>query len=263
MKKATWAIVTGASRGIGKEFATVLANHRVNLVITARNINALNSLAAELAKANKVKVLVYPTDLSHHDNVNSLIQFISNNKIVPDYLVNNAGFGDFGYFTNTKWEKESEMIDLNIKSLTYLTKVYAIQMKKQGRGKIVNVASAAAFQPGPLMAIYFATKAYVLHFSEAIAEELSGTGVTITALCPGPTQSNFWRVAGKPSGISFVPGSMPSSRSVAEYGYQAMMSGERVAIYGFRNRFLAFMVRFAPRALATKIIYLGQRHSLS
>lgn len=258
MAKQKWSIVTGASSGIGKEFAILLAKHQVNLVLTARNALSLNQLATQLMNDYQIKVLIYPTDLSVYDNVVSFTQFVNDSKVNPDYLINNAGFGDFGYFTDTKWEKESDMIDLNIKTLTYLTKIYSIQMKRRGSGKILNVASGAAFQPGPLMAVYFATKAYVLHFSEAIAEELSGTGVTVTTLCPGPTESNFWKAAGKKSAISIVPGKMPSSRVVAEYGYDAMIGGRRIAIQGFRNRVLAFLIRFVPRACVTKIIKHSQ-----
>lgn len=251
-----WAIVTGASSGIGLEFATIFAHKQVNVALVARNVNALNSLANTL-RTKGVKVLVLPLDLSVMEQVKDLVKLLDKKKIIPRYLINNAGFGDFGYFTETKWEKEEKMLDLNIKALTYLTKVYAKVMKTEGRGAIVNVASGAAFQPGPLMAVYFATKAYVLHFSEAVAEELSGTGVTITTLCPGPTQSNFWRAAGKESSFGFM-GKMPSSSQVAEYGYQAMLRGDKVAIYGLTNRLGAFMVRFVPRSLAPKLIKWAQ-----
>lgn len=263
MTKQEWAIVTGASSGIGKEFAHIFADHRVNLVITARNENALLSLREELTSKYHIKVLVYPGDLSNQNFVIEFVDFISSHKVYPDYLINNAGFGDFGFFTKTSWAKEEKMLNLNIKALTYLTKIYATQMTKRGNGKIVNVASGAAFQPGPLMAIYFATKAYVLHFTEAIAEEVSGSGVTLTALCPGPTESNFWKAAGKSNGLSFIPGSMPTSKVVAEYGYQAMMKGKRVAVQGLGNKIGAFFVHFLPRQLVTKMIYRGQSTRLT
>ena len=258
MNKTSWAIVTGASSGIGKEFAHIFAEHQVNLVIAARNENALVSLADVLVAKHKIKVLVFPGDLSQQSIVMELVEFVTSHKVRPDYLINNAGFGDFGYFTQSSWAKEEKMIDLNMKTLTYLTKIYATQMKERESGRIVNVASGAAFQPGPLMAIYFATKAYVHHFSEAIAEELNGSGVTVTTLCPGPTESNFWRVAGKENSSSFLHGRMPSSQVVAQYGYEAMMRGDRVAIQGLRNRLGAFMLRFVPRSVVTKIIKYGQ-----
>lgn len=251
-----WAVVTGASSGIGLEFGTIFAQKGINVILVARNVNALTSLANDL-RSYGVEVQVIPTDLSVMDQVKDLVAILAKKKITPSYLINNAGFGDFGYFTQTKWDKEEKMLDLNIKTLTYLTKVYAQSMKIKGRGAIVNVASGAAFQPGPLMAVYFATKAYVLHFSEAVAEELVGSGVTITALCPGPTKSNFWRAAGKDSSFGFM-GKMPSSRAVAEYGYRAMLRGDKVAIYGLTNRLGAFMVRFVPRALPPKLIKWAQ-----
>ena len=259
MRKTTWALVTGASSGIGKEFAHIFAQHGVNTILSSRNINALHSLAHDLTLKYKTKNLVFAGDLSQQNIVIDLVAFVAKHKITPDYLINNAGFGDFGYFVSTSWNKEEHMIDLNIKTLTYLTKIYATKMKERGSGKIVNVASGAAFQPGPLMAIYFATKAYVLHFSEAVAAELEGTGVTLTALCPGPTESNFWKAAGKSSGISVMPGRMPSSRVVAEFGYAAMNRGDRVAIQGFRNKLAAFMVRFVPRNFVSNLIKHGQK----
>ena len=189
MKNSSWAIVTGASSGIGKEFAHIFAEHQVNVVVAARNENALVSLADQLTTKHKIKVLIFPGDLSQQSIVMELVEFVSSHKIQPDYLINNAGFGDYGYFVDNHWGKEEKMIDLNMKTLTYLTKVYATGMKKRGVGKIVNVASGAAFQPGPLMAIYYASKAYVLHFSEAVAEELSGRGVTLTYVLARQSQT--------------------------------------------------------------------------
>lgn len=259
MTKTKWALVTGASSGIGKEFAHLFAEHGISVILASRNTNALESLRDELTTKYQTKNLVFAGDLAQQNIVIDLVDFVSKKKIVPNYLINNAGFGDFGYFVDTNWSKEERMIDLNIKTLTYLSKTYAIQMKKRGSGKILNVASGAAFQPGPLMAIYFASKAYVLHFTEAIAAELSGSGVSVTALCPGPTESNFWRAAGKASGISVMPGKMPSSRVVAEFGYKAMEQGSRVAIQGFRNQLAAFMVRFVPRNFVSNLIKHGQQ----
>ncbi len=259
MSKTIWALVTGASSGIGLEFAKILGSHGVNLVLSARSKEELVTLAHHLTTTYHTENLVFAGDLSQQSVAEELVKYLEKQKMSLAYLVNNAGFGDFGYFTETKWEKEEKMLDLNIKTLTYLTKIYATQMKKLGHGRIVNVASGAAFQPGPLMAVYFATKAYVLHFSEAVAEELAGTGVTITALCPGPTESNFWEAANKPSMIHFLPGGMPSAAKVAQYGYEAMMRGDRVAIYGLVNRLAAFAVRFAPRQFVTKVIMSGQK----
>lgn len=252
-----WALITGASSGIGLEFARIFAKNHINLVLVARNINALNSLSKELIKLYKVKVIIYPLDLSEVSNAEVLVGKLSKQKITPTYLINNAGFGDYGTFTQTNWEKELKMINLNITTLTYLTKKYAAKMLGGEPAYIVNVASGAAFQPGPLMAVYFATKAYVLHLSEAVAEELSGTNVSLTTLCPGPTQSNFWSVAGKEKTFGIL-GKMPPSRLVAEYGYQAMLSSKRVAVYGWVNRLGTFLVRFLPRSWVTKAILYAQ-----
>lgn len=252
-----WALITGASSGIGLEFARIFAKNQVNLILVARNNNALNSLSKELIKLYKIKVIIHPLDLSEVSNAEILVGKLSKQKINPTYLINNAGFGDYGTFTQTSWEKELKMINLNITTLTYLTKMYATKMLGGEPAYIVNVASGAAFQPGPLMAVYFATKAYVLHLSEAVSEELSGTNVSLTTLCPGPTQSNFWSVAGKEKTFGIL-GKMPTSRQVAEYGYQAMMDSKRVAVYGWVNRLGTLLVRFLPRSWVTKAILYAQ-----
>jgi short-subunit dehydrogenase len=156
-------------------------------------------------------------------------------------------------FTDTDWSKELQMINLNITTLTHFTKLYLKDMVKRGQGKIMNVASTAAFQPGPTMAVYYATKAYVLHFSEAVNNEVSDKGVSVTTLCPGPTESGF-QVAAAMEESALVKGKkMPSSKVVAEYGYDAMMKGKSVAIQGWMNWLLACSVRFTPRALVVKI----------
>lgn len=252
-----WAVVTGASSGIGLEFARIFAHNQVNLVLVARNINALNSLSKELTSQFKIKVLVYELDLSEISNAEGLVEDLDKRKITPNYLINNAGFGDFGTFSETSWDKELKMINLNIITLTYLTKIYLKKMLGGKRSYIVNVASGAAFQPGPLMAVYFATKAYVLHLSEAVSEEIDGTNVTVTTLCPGPTQSNFWSVAGKEKTFGIL-GKMPSSKQVAEFGYQAMLDSKRVAVYGWTNRLGTFLVRLLPRSWVTKAILYAQ-----
>ncbi len=252
-----WAVVTGASSGIGLEFARIFAKNNVNLVLVARNINALNSLATELKSHYKIKVLVYELDLSEISNLELLVNNLDKQKITPKYLINNAGFGDFGTFRETSWDKELKMINVNIIALTYLTKMYITRMAGKERSYIVNVASGAAFQPGPLMAVYFATKSYVLHLSEAVAEELSGSNITLTTLCPGPTQSNFWSVAGKDKTFGIM-GRMPTSKQVAEYGYQAMLDARRVAVYGWTNRLGTLLVRFLPRSWVTKALLYAQ-----
>lgn len=259
MKKnnLNWAVVTGASSGIGLEFARIFAINQTNLVLVARNVNALESLAKELKEHYKINILIYALDLSEVSNAETLVFNLDKQKIIPTYLINNAGFGDFGTFSETSWEKELKMITVNISTLTYLTKTYLKKMLGGKRSYIVNVASGASFQPGPLMAVYFATKAYVLHLSEAVSEEIDGTNVTVTTLCPGPTQSNFWSVAGKEKTFGIL-GKMPSSKQVAEFGYQAMLTSKRVAVYGWTNRLGTLLVRFLPRSWVTKAILYAQ-----
>lgn len=168
-------------------------------------------------------------------------------------MINNAGFGDFGMFVETDWNKELQMINLNITTLTQFTKLYLQDMVKRGSGKIMNVASTAAFQSGPTMAVYYATKAYVLSFSEAVDNEVSDKGITVTTLCPGATESGFQAVAAMEESNLVKGKKLPTSKEVAEYGYKAMMKGKTVAIHGFMNWIMANSVRFTPRALVVKI----------
>jgi short-subunit dehydrogenase len=248
------ALITGASGGIGYELAKIHAANGDDVVLVARQKNKLDALKQELGQHYKVKVLVIAADLSKHDSARVLYDEVKKNNIQIDYLINNAGFGDYGMFCETSWEKEEQMIGLNITTLTQLTKLFLLDMVKRGNGKIMNLASTAAFQPGPGMAVYYATKAYVLHFSEAINNEVKDKGVTVTALCPGPTESGFQEAAAM-QGSKLVDGKkLPTSKTVAEYGYKAMMAGKAVAIQGAMNRFLVGTVRFTPRALVVKVI---------
>jgi short-subunit dehydrogenase len=247
------ALITGASSGIGLELAREFARHGIDPVLVARNEEPLRLLAKELTERHKVLATVFATDLSLASNVNTLVEWLDGENLQIDYLVNNAGFGECGEFTKTSWDKEHTMIELNITALTHLTKVFLPRMVSRGSGGILNVASVAAFQPGPMMAVYYATKAYVLSLTEALAEETAGTGVTLTCLCPGPTESNFARVANATSSRVFRK-RLPSSQSVARFGYRALMRGQRIAIHGVGNFILAEAIRFAPRRLVTKIV---------
>ncbi|HEX7414176.1 MAG TPA: SDR family NAD(P)-dependent oxidoreductase, partial [Bacteroidia bacterium] len=175
-------------------------------------------------------------------------------NIKVDYLINNAGFGDFGMFYETDWNKELHMINLNITTLTQFTKLYLKEMVQRKSGKIMNVASTAAFQPGPTMAVYFATKAYVLSFSEAIGNEVRDKGVTVTALCPGATESGFMAAAAMEESKLFKGKKIPTSREVAEYGYIAMINGKSVAIHGLMNYIMANAVRFVPRNWVVNLV---------
>lgn len=248
-----WALVTGASSGIGKAFTELFALNGINVVLAARDKQALTLLASHLEKNYGIKTLLFAGDLSTETELQKLTASIDRAKLRVTYLINSAGFGLYGPLLTTDWERERDMIKLNDIALTYLNKHFAHLMKQEGRGYIVNLASLAAFFPGPNMAVYYASKAYVLHLSEALAEELSGTGVFVTALCPGPTASGFAQTA-KAADSSFFRGRLPLADDVARFGYKAMLSGKRVAIHGWRNKLTVFVIRFIPRRLAAHLV---------
>jgi short-subunit dehydrogenase len=253
------ALITGASSGIGMELATVFAKQKENLVLVARNAAKLEEMAKELTSKHGIKVNVLAIDLSELNSAQKVYMTIAKKTICHiDYLINNAGFGDFGLFAESKWEKQFQMINLNITTLTHLTHLFLPTMIKNNYGKIMNVASTAAFQPGPTMSVYYATKAFVLHFSEAIANELEGSGVTVTALCPGATESGFQSAAAMEESKLVKGKKLPTSSEVAEYGYKAMMKGEKVAIHGMMNYLMANSVRFSPRAMVLKMVRMMQ-----
>ena len=247
------ALITGASSGIGCELAKIHAAKGGNLVLVARNISKLDELKLELETQFKVSVYTIGKDLSVVNAAFEVYKETKQQGIQVDYLINNAGFGDFGMFSETEWEKEHQMINLNITALTQFTKLYLQDMLKRKGGKIMNVASTAAFVPGPTMAVYCATKPYVLSFSEAVDNEVREFGVTITALCPGATQSGFIAAASAEESALFKGKKLPSSKEVAVFGYDAMIKGKAVVIHGLPNKILAFIVRFTPRKLVVKI----------
>src|SRR5512137_1041621 len=213
-------LVTGASSGIGLELARCFAADGCRLVLVARKGNVLEALATDLRKAHKIQAQVITTDLAHPDAPARLLAHLQAAGLKVDVLVNNAGFGAQGRFAELPLQRQLEMLQVNITSLTHLTRLLLPGMIERHRGGILNVASTAAFQPGPGMAVYYATKAYVLSFTEALAEELAGTGVTVTALCPGPTQTNFAEAAGARTSRLFNKTAM-SAASVAKTGHRA------------------------------------------
>jgi uncharacterized protein len=251
--RAQTALVTGASGGIGLELARKLAEEGYDLVLVARSADKLEALAAELRDGHGCSVTVIASDLSRSEAPEEIVRSVAEAGITVDVLVNNAGFANYGLFHENNRQSELDMIQLNVTALTHLTHLLLPGMVERGSGRVMNVASTAAFQPGPLMAGYFATKAFVLHFSEAIATELAGTGVTVTALCPGPTSSGFQERAGMEDSKLLKYGTM-SSRAVAEYGYRALMRGKRVAIPGFSNRFGTLVTRLLPRKTVAKAV---------
>ncbi len=248
------ALITGASSGIGLELARLFAADKADLVLVARSEGRLRELAQELKEKHQTRCTIIAADLGKPSAGAAIAGHLESEKIAVDVLVNNAGYGTYGPFASNPMEPELQMIQVNVLALTELTRRLLPGMIQRRHGRILNVASTAAFQPGPLMAVYYATKAYVLSFTEALANELKGTGVTATALCPGPTASGFQAVA-KMQGSRLVHGKrMPDSASVARAGYRAMKAGRTVYIPGFGNWVMAGSVRFAPRKMVTSMV---------
>jgi uncharacterized protein len=247
------ALITGASGGIGLELARIHASNGDNLVLVARSADKLLRLKEDLEARHHIRTHLISKDLSLPGAAREVFEETRSLNLSVDYLINNAGVGTFGLFHETDPVKTEQMIQLNVMALTQLTRLFLPAMIVRKCGRIMNVASTAAFQPGPTMAVYFASKAYVLHFSEAISNELGGTGVTCTAFCPGATESGFRDAAAMQESALFKNKKVPSSREVAEYGYRAMMKGKPVAIHGLMNFLLANTVRFTPRSLVVKV----------
>jgi len=252
------ALVTGGSGGIGLELAKVLAREGFDIVLVARKRDSLEAAAGQLEGKFGVKAHVFAADLRLQDAPQAIFEFLHNENIDIDVLVNNAGIGLGGEFSETELQRELDMIQVNIVALTQLTKLFIPAMIKRQSGRVLNVASTAAFQPGPLMAVYYATKAYVLSFSEALAEELRNSGVTVTALCPGPTHTDFAQSAQMTNSRLFNTFGVADAGDVAKYGFDAMMHGKRLAIPGFRNKIIAQANRIAPRSLSAKLARIAQ-----
>src|SRR5208337_3744899 len=210
----------------------------------------------EIENSAPVSVKIIVKDISQPGAGEDIYRELESEKISVDILINNAGVGHLGAFTEIDWRQDTDMIATNITALTHMTKLFVKDMIARKQGKIMNVASTAAFQPGPLMAVYYASKAYVLSFSEAIAYELQGTGVTVTALCPGPTSTDFAKVADMERSNLFMFKPPASASDVARYGYDAMMKGKTVAVHGVVNKIIAFSVRLSPRKFLPLIVRL-------
>jgi len=252
MENANYTLIPGASGGIGKELAEICAVNGQKLILCARNIERLEEIKKELEEKYKAQVFIIKSDLAQANSASLLFKEIKSKGLSVNILINNAGFGDFGFFEKCDLKIQLEMIQLNITSLTELTRLILPNMVEQKYGRIMNVASVAAFQPGPLMSVYFATKAFVLHFSEAIANELKGTGVTVTTLCPGPTKTNFDKAANV-TNTALFSGKLPGPKEVAEFGFKKMMKGKIVAIHGFKNKVLVFAGKITPRRLVVNM----------
>ena len=247
------ALITGASGGIGYELARLFAQDHYNLVLVARSGEKLNRLANELQTQHGIRVTVAPIDLGEPAAPKLLFDQLRRERVDVDILVNNAGFGVFGEFLQMPEAEILDQIQLNITALTHLTKLFLAPMIERGTGRIMNVASTAAFQPGPLMAVYYASKAYVLSFSEALANELRRSGVTVCCFCPGATNTGFAKRAGLEGSRLFKQIGAMNVEAVARDGYRGLMAGRTVVISGMHNWLIAESVRFAPRRLVTAV----------
>ena len=239
------AIITGASGGIGYEIALLFAQQKMDIVIVARNEKKLENIKSVIEKQYNITVFCVATDLATSEGIVDINHCVNTNNLSVNYLVNNAGFGDYGFFTERSMEKYSEMLGLNIISLTELTYYYAKQMIKNGKGRILNVASTAGFQPDPYFAVYGASKAYVISLTEAIHKEFENTGVTATVLSPGATKTKFMERADMSDAKLYESGVM-SAKKVAQVGFDGMMRGSLHVIPGFKNKVLAFFSSIMP-----------------
>lgn len=261
-EKTQTVLITGASSGIGYELAKVFARNKYNLVLIARNKERLEKISAELNHTYTITSTVLPVDLSKPGSAESIVKELNRKSIAVDILVNNAGIGIYGRFTETEIEKELEIINVNIIALTVLTKLLLPQIMKSGHGKILNVASTSAFVPGPYLSIYHASKAYVLSFSEALAEELRDSGIQLTILCPGATKTE-WHKRAQMKNMAIVNARAIDADRVAEAGFKALMQGKRIIITGIINRIAIFLFRFIPRGFLTRmgILMIGEKKS--
>ena len=244
------ALITGASSGIGRELAKLCAAGGFDVILAARRTERLEDLAAELGTAHRVAARPLQADLSDPEAPGRLFDQLAGKPI--DLLVNNAGFGLRGPFAETDWEAERRMIEVNMTAPAHLTKLFLPAMLQRGSGRILNVASIAGFVPGPFLAMYYASKAFLVSFSHAVANEVKGSGVTVTVLCPGPTRTEFEEAAGV-EGSKLFQGDVMSAEAVARVGYDAMMAGKAEVISGTRNRWMMLGARLAPRSMLAEI----------
>ncbi len=248
-----YALITGATVGIGYELSKLFAADGYNLVLVARNKSLLEERQIEMQKNYGISVTVIPLDLSRQESAMELHEAVLSQRLVIDILVNNAGYGLSGYFSETSLETEVNMINLNVTALTRLCKLFLRDMAERGGGRIMNVASTASFFPGPGMAVYYATKAFVLSLSQALSIEAAKYGVTVTTLCPGPVRTNFQNRAGienaRVARFSMEVG------AVARKGYRALMKGQAMVVPGVLNKLSVFSQRLLPRLFLARIIY--------
>lgn len=246
------ALITGASTGLGADFAQILAERKYNLILVARNEGRMTEIANQLTKKHNITCHVIRADLAKHGSATKLFEDVKARNLTVDILINNAGYGLWGAFGSSNFHEMSGMMHLNMNTLTELTRLFLPDMTAQKSGKILNVASTAAFQPGPWMAVYYATKAYVLSFSEALAVELKNTGVSVTTLCPGPTKTEFFDRA-KMGNSRMKNMLFANSMACAQTGIDAMFQDRAVVIDGVMNWTLTLTARLLPRAAMRRL----------
>lgn len=249
-----YTLITGASGGIGYELARLFAKDGNDLILVARSMGKLESIKQELEKEYGVKVIPISKDLSLPDSSKEVYDLTKSMGISVENLVNNAGFGDCAAFLDADWNKLSNMVMLNVVALMQMSYLYGNDMRTNGKGRILNIASIAGFSSGPYMATYFATKNYVLAFSDALSEELKGSGVSVTVVCPGPTETNFESTSNLEKSNMFKVMKVAPVQSLAAYAYRSMMKQKVLAYYCFSNRMLNVLNRLAPRCIVRKIV---------
>ena len=246
-------LITGGSSGIGRELARLFAADGMPLVLVARGASELARTADELRRAHQAEVTTIPADLSVPAEIERLVERLGAGGVEVEILVNNAGFGGGGPFARSRLADDLGMIAVNVAAVTHLTRLLLPGMLERGHGRILNVGSTAGFQPGPYMAVYYATKAYLLSFSEALAEELAGTGVTVTTLCPGPTETGFAKRAGILTTRLFRRAALMSAAAVARAGHAGVLRGDRLVVPGLANKAVSQAGRVVPRRLLARV----------
>lgn len=251
------ALITGASGGLGYEFAKIFASRKCDLVLVARSKDKLDAIKAELEEKYPINIITIAKDLTEDSAADTIYNKLNILGIRVDYLVNNAGFGDNNCYFDTEWQRQEQMVKLNVLALMHLTHLFGNDMRRRGDGKILNVASIAAYMPGPYMSVYYASKAFVLSFSQAIGAELRKDGVTVTALCPGPTVTGFEAAANLEKALMFKLFKPANAADVAKTGYFAMMKGKSVAFHDFATRSVTILSKVFPSrltAMAAKVV---------
>lgn len=248
-------LITGASGGIGAQFARLYAWKGTQLILVARGSDKLTKTKEDLERTSDARVMIIEKDLSVPHAAQEVFHTVQQAGFEVDLLINNAGVGSFGPFSSSDWVQQEQMIQLNVIALAELTRLFLPEMTGRKQGKIINVASTAAFEPGPLMSVYYASKAFVLSFSEALSRELKGSGVTVTALCPGPTDTGFAAAASLKKSKTYKLFKFTPAFKVAQYGVKSANKGKAVAVYGIFNKVLVFLVRLLPRRFVRNMIF--------